>query len=57
MSLKPRLKKIMGLWHCGIIDDVYRRKEVASVISSNPVGVGYTPLQAYDDWLIRELKA
>jgi len=43
--MKPHLIKINGLWHCSITGEMMK------------TGIGYTPLQAYDDWLIRELKS
>lgn len=41
--MKPRLKKRDGLWYCYT---VWIRR-----------GIGFTPLQAYDDWLHLELKS
>lgn len=45
--MKPRLIKHQKLWYCG----VFKLNECSVV------GIGYTPVQAYDDWLLRELKA
>ena len=42
-ALKPRLFMWLGLWIC-------KSK------STRLTGVGYTPLQAYDDWLDRSLQ-
>lgn len=42
---KPRLIKLHGVWHCSITG------------CRITTGIGYTPLQAYDDWLLRSLKA
>lgn len=42
--MKPRLFRAHGVWVCS----------AGNIFTS---GVGYTPLQAYDDWLARELKA
>lgn len=36
--MKPRIKKIGGMWYCGMAD---RPK----------LGLGFTPLKAYDNWL------
>jgi hypothetical protein len=38
--MKPRLKLYRGLWNCWDRNS----KRI-------PVGVGYTPAQAYEDWL------
>ena len=35
--MKPRIRKINGLWHCAFL-----------IVGR--VGFGYTPKQAYDDW-------
>ena len=37
--MKPRLIKIHGVWHCGIM---YMRV--------GRIGEGFTPKEAYDDW-------
>lgn len=38
--MKPRIIKLRGIWHCGIRG-----------IPNKRIGVGYTPRQAYQDWL------
>lgn len=35
--MKPRIIKLQGIWHCGV--------------PNKRIGVGYTPRQAYQDWL------
>lgn len=46
---KPRLIKWLGIWYCACFkgDRGYR------TIDSGRVGEGYTPAQAYQDWLSR----
>ncbi len=41
--MKPRLKRIRGLWFC-------------SMQSARAHGTGYTPAKAYDAWLERMLQ-
>ena len=43
--MKPHLKLIDGIWFCGAHPGF------------SQIGLGYTPMQAYDDWLLRELSA
>lgn len=38
--MKPRIIKLQGIWHCGVRG-----------IPNKRIGVGYTPRQAYQDWL------
>jgi len=35
--MKPRIRKRNGLWRC-------------SIFGTRPIGIGYTPVQAYHDW-------
>lgn len=37
--MKPRLILLRKLWHCGL--------------PQGPIGVGYSPAQAFDDWKAR----
>jgi len=39
---KPRIIKISGLWRCRCYDTPFIR-----------IGIGFTPLQAYEDWASR----
>ena len=38
--MKPRIIKLRGIWHCGVRG-----------IPNKRIGLGYTPRQAYQDWL------
>lgn len=38
---KPRIIKITGVWHCGIYGEI-----------NEFIGLGFTPLQAYNDWAL-----
>lgn len=38
--MKVHFRKIAGVWHCGVRG-----------IPNKRIGVGYTPAQAYQDWL------
>lgn len=38
--MKPHFRKLRGIWHCGVRG-----------IPNKRIGVGYTPRQAYLDWL------
>jgi hypothetical protein len=38
-EMKPRIRKVHGMWHCGLIG-----------IRNRHVGLGYTPMDAYRDW-------
>ena len=38
--MKPHFRKVLGIWHCGIRG-----------IPNKRIGLGYTPRQAYQDWL------
>jgi hypothetical protein len=42
--MKPRLRLIKGLWHCGFADRLGWWQIGPSI------GLGYTPSQAYIDW-------
>ena len=39
--MKPHIKRIYGVWHCGI-----------KGISNRYLGVGFTPSAAYRDWVL-----
>lgn len=36
--MKPRIRKLSGLWFC--------------CVKGTQAGIGYTPMEAYDDWLL-----
>jgi hypothetical protein len=42
--MKPHLRQYKSLWYC-------------AVFAVGRFGMGYTPLQAYDDWLSMALAA
>jgi len=44
--MKPHIFKRRGLWYC-------RFSEPGKTVT----GIGYKPKDAYDDWLLLELKA
>ena len=45
---KPRLRLIRKLWHCRSVEQC---RSLGGLYSGEIyVGVGYTPLEAYEDW-------
>ena len=45
---KPRLRLIRKLWHCRSVEQC---RSLGGLYSGGIyVGVGYTPLEAYEDW-------
>lgn len=46
--MKPHLRLIRGLWHCG-------RRGKAGGYMGRAIGVGYTPEDAFRDWELVDL--
>lgn len=45
--MKPHIWKWLGVYHCGL--------PIERGLATYATGLGYTPKQAYNDWLLRRV--
>ena len=48
---KPRIKKQFGVWRCGETIEQFVSLTLDRSLWYGPVGVGMTPLEAYEDYI------